>query len=98
MYFTLITGMMVTSTILAEDHPQTALRLFSMPLSIIILSTRLQTAFIRLAIAVIQNNTLRYPCRVSSIGRGDIVRGASYTIVEDIVAVDGEQGAVYRQR
>ncbi|KAK5097276.1 hypothetical protein LTR24_002323 [Lithohypha guttulata] len=98
MYFTVITGVMVTSTILAEDYLLTALRLFSMPLSIIILSTCLQTSSIRLAIAVIQNNTLRYPCRVSSMGMGDIVRGASYTIVEDIVAVDRKQGTVYRQR
>lgn len=98
MNFTLITGMLVTSNVLAEDQPLIALRLFSMPLSIIILSTCLQTTLTRLTMAVTRNDALRYPCRVSSMGRGDVVRGASYTIVEDIVAVDGKQGTMFRKR
>lgn len=39
---------------------------------------------------------LRYPFRFSSLLKGDTVRPATYTIVEDVVAVDGKQGTAYR--
>lgn len=39
---------------------------------------------------------LRAPIRFSSIARGDPLRPAVYVIVEDVVAVDGRQGDVFR--
>lgn len=39
---------------------------------------------------------LRYPFRFSSLRKGERIRPAIYTIIEDIVAVDGKQGTAYR--
>ena len=39
---------------------------------------------------------MRVPFRISSLARGDLARPACYTIAEDIVAVDGKQGDVFR--
>jgi hypothetical protein len=39
----------------------------------------------------------RYPFRFSSMSRGDVARPVLYTIVEDVVAVDGGQGTRFRE-
>lgn len=47
-------------------------------------------------------DTLRFfeipaPCRISSIPKGTQLRPAIYSIIEDIVAVDGSGGTAYRE-
>ena len=47
-------------------------------------------------------DTLRYfhvpaPCRISSIPKGAQLRPAIYSIIEDVVAVDGSGGTEYRE-
>ena len=39
---------------------------------------------------------VRVPFRISSLAKGDLIRPACYTIAEDVVAVDGQQGDVFR--
>lgn len=41
---------------------------------------------------------LRAPFRFSSVAGGEPLRPAVYVIVEDVVAVDGQQGDVFRAR
>lgn len=68
------------------------IRMASLPLSLLLLLVCGQLViFIPLrALGV------RAPIRFSSVARGERLRPAVYTIAEDIVAVDGEQGDVFR--
>ena len=69
------------------------IRIVALPLSILILyvSTELLIAQALLAMGV------RAPFRLSSIAKGDPARPGTYVIVEDVVAVDGEQGQAWRR-
>lgn len=64
----------------------------ALPLSLLILQVSLQI----LVAWVMRLAGLRYPFRFSSLRKGDAVRPAIYTIIEDIVAVDGKLGTAYR--
>ena len=70
----------------------TNLRILSMPLSLLLVQVCLQlVVFVPLRIM-----RVRAPFRFSSLEKGEPMRPACYTIAEDIVAVDGKQGDVFR--
>lgn len=87
-------GFVVVSVVIAIgiSRDPSSVRITSLPLSVLILLVCGQlVAFIPLrALGV------RAPFRFSSIARGDPLRPAVYVIAEDVVAVDGEQGDVFR--
>ena len=39
---------------------------------------------------------VRAPCRISSYGKGELLKPACFTIAEDVMAVDAQQGDTYR--
>lgn len=87
-------GFVVVSVIIAIgiSRNPSSVKITSLPLSILILLVCGQlVVFIPLrALGV------RAPFRFSSIARGDALRPAVYVIAEDVVAVDGEQGDLFR--
>lgn len=40
---------------------------------------------------------IRLPCRISSLPKGEVCRPGIYTIMEDVVAVDGNGGRAFRE-
>jgi len=70
------------------------IRLLSMPAS---------TMLFTFSVELLSFEALRYlnitsPCRISSMPKGSILRPAIYSIIEDVVAVDGSGGTAYRER
>lgn len=49
-----------------------------------------------LVVAMISPFNVKTPFRLSSVAKGQPLRSAVYSIVEDIVAVDGGQGQIFR--
>ena len=64
----------------------------SLPLAILLLQVCGQTT----VLTTLRVMGMRAPVRVSSYPAGQKLRPACYTIVEDVVAVDGNQGDVFR--
>lgn len=70
------------------------IRLLSMPAS---------TMLFTFAVELLLFEALRYfnipsPCRISSMPKGSPLRPAIFSIIEDVVAVDGSGGTAYRER
>jgi hypothetical protein len=80
--------LIVVSTVLKPAKP----RLAALPLSLLLLQVCAQV----LATTALVPLRARYPFSFSSMPRGELVRPALYTIVEDVVAVDGGQGTRFR--
>lgn len=57
----------------------------------------LQVCIQLVIIPVLSALRVRTPFRISSLARGELLRPASFVIAEDVVAVDANQGAVFRQ-
>lgn len=76
---------------IAEDPSN--VRMASLPLSILLLQVCGQMALL----LPLRAFGWRVPCRISSYPRGTPARPAVYTIIEDIVAVDGKQGREFRE-
>lgn len=87
------TAMIVVSVALppTTGHPYTdgalpGLTSFALPFFVANLCVQLLLTEIMVALG------LRNPITISSVARGEVARPALYTIVEDVVAVDGKQG------
>ena len=68
-------------------------RIASLPLSVLLL----QVAGQMVLLIPLRAFGWRVPCRISSYTKGEKARPAVYTIIEDIVAVDGKQGTDFRR-
>jgi hypothetical protein len=51
-----------------------------------------------LIIDIMRYFNVRAPIRISSLPRGSLLRPAIYSILEDVIAVDGSGGLEFRQR
>ncbi|GKZ28423.1 hypothetical protein AbraIFM66950_007091 [Aspergillus brasiliensis] len=71
----------------------TSTQLISLPLPVLILQVSSQL----LCACMMNRMHAQYPFRVSSMDRTALVRPGVYTIVEDVLAVDGGQGEEYRR-
>lgn len=87
--FIYITILIVVSTVLKPAEP----RIAALPLSLLLFQVCLQL----LAAQALMAMNVRYPFRFSSMAKGEILRPALYSIIEDIVAVDGGQGTRFRE-
>ncbi|PYH35608.1 uncharacterized protein BO87DRAFT_385299 [Aspergillus neoniger CBS 115656] len=76
-----------------DNIADTSTRLMSLPLPVLILQISSQL----LCACVMSRMHAQYPFRVSSMDRTALVRPGVYTIVEDVLAVDGGQGEGYRR-
>ncbi|RAL06963.1 uncharacterized protein BO97DRAFT_357601 [Aspergillus homomorphus CBS 101889] len=76
-----------------DNVAHTSTRLISLALPVLILQVSGQL----LCACVMNRMHARYPFRVSSMDRTALVRPGVYTIVEDVLAVDGGQGEEYRR-
>lgn len=72
----------------------TLISLISLPVPYLMTTIGLQLVIVTL---LSRNTALCTPLRVSSLPRGAPFRPPLYTIIEDIVAVDGGGGKIYRQ-
>ncbi|KAF7183972.1 hypothetical protein CNMCM7691_004462 [Aspergillus felis] len=71
----------------------TSVRLVSLPLPLLTLQISSQLVLGSILVWL----RAKYPFRVSSMAKGALVRPGVYTILEDVVAVDGGQGLHFRQ-
>jgi len=70
----------------------TNVRIVSLPLSLLLIQVCGQMVLF----TPFRMMRMRVPFRISSLAPGERIRPACYTIAEDVVAVDGEQGDVFR--
>lgn len=87
-------GFVVVSVVIAIgiSRNPSSVKITSLPLSVLILLVCGQMVLL----IPLRALGVRAPFRFSSIARGDALRPAVYVIGEDVVAVDGEQGDVFR--
>ena len=78
--------------VVASASKPAIVRIVCLPLSLLLFQVCTQL-LIGVALMAMK---VRYPFRFSSMPKGEIVRPPLYTIIEDIVAVDGGQGAEFR--
>lgn len=78
----------ITVGIVVED-----LTVVSLPLSILLLYVCAELVLAPVGMAV----GMRAPFRLSSVAKGELLRPGVYVIVEDVVAVDGQQGQEWRR-
>lgn len=57
-----------------------------------------EVCFQLLVYAILARMHVRIPFRISSVPAGTIASSGAYSLVEDIIAVDGGQGRTYRQQ
>lgn len=70
------------------------IRLLAMPVSSMLYAFGVQM----LIIDIMRYFNIRAPIRISSLPRGSPLRPGIYSIIEDVVAVDGSGGLEFRQR
>lgn len=87
-------GFSIVSVIIAIgiSRKPSNLRMCSLPLSILLLQVCGQMVLL----IPLRAMGMRAPFRFSSLEKGEVLRPAIFTIVEDVVAVDGKQGDVFR--
>ncbi len=85
-----MTGILIGPSIPSEP----LVRPLAIPVSVILIQVGLQL----LVTGIMNTRNQTAPCRISSIQKGERIRPMVYTVVEDIVAVDGTAGKSYRQR
>ncbi|KAL9067282.1 MAG: hypothetical protein Q9161_006981 [Pseudevernia consocians] len=87
-------GFVVVSVVIAIgiSRNPSSVKITSLPLSILILMVSGQLV----ALIPLRAMGLRAPFRFSSVAKGEALRPGVYVIAEDVVAVDGEQGDVFR--
>ncbi|KAL6230295.1 hypothetical protein BDW75DRAFT_74614 [Aspergillus navahoensis] len=91
--FCYIAALMIAAISMSRERADTSTRLISLPLPILILQVSSQL----LCACVMTRMHARYPFRISSMDRTALVRPGVYTIIEDVLAVDGGQGQEYRR-
>ncbi|KAK5279673.1 hypothetical protein LTR16_007482, partial [Cryomyces antarcticus] len=74
-----------------EEPP---IRLLAMPVSSLVFAFGVEL----LVVDVCRLLGVRAPVRVSSLKRGEPLRPGIYSIIEDVVAVDGSGGTAFRER
>jgi hypothetical protein len=87
--FVYITLLIVIST----AHKPANQRLASLPLLLLMLQVCIQVLLATILVPL----RAQYPFRISSMAPGEVMRPALYTIIEDVVSVDGGQGIVFRE-
>lgn len=87
-------GFAVVSVVIAIgiSRDPSSLNITSLPLSVLILMVCGQLV----VLIPLRAAGFRAPFRFSSVARGEALRPGVYVIAEDVVAVDGEQGDVFR--
>ncbi|KAK5017210.1 hypothetical protein LTR60_001839, partial [Cryomyces antarcticus] len=70
------------------------IRLLAMPVSSLVFAFGVEL----LVVDVCRLLGVRAPVRVSSLKRGEPLRPGIYSIIEDVVAVDGSGGTAFRER
>lgn len=87
-------GFIVVAVVIAIgiSRKPSNLRLVSLPLAILLLQVCGQMVLL----IPLRAMRLRAPFRFSSLEKGELLRPAVCVIVEDVVAVDGKQGDVFR--
>ncbi|KAH7314273.1 hypothetical protein BKA65DRAFT_571560 [Rhexocercosporidium sp. MPI-PUGE-AT-0058] len=78
------------ATATSTDEPM--VRLLAMPSSSILFVFSIEVLLIELMRAF----RIKAPFRVSSVAKGEYLRPALFTLIEDVVAVDGNGGSAYR--
>jgi hypothetical protein len=91
--FIYITALIVVACSLAETIGNTSVRLVALPLPILLFTTSISMLYG----SFIVSRGGRYPMRFSSMPKGALARPGIYTIIEDVVAVDGGQGSKFRK-
>ncbi|KAL2820812.1 hypothetical protein BDW59DRAFT_164506 [Aspergillus cavernicola] len=91
--FIYISALMIVAISTSHEIGDISIRLVSLPIPILILQTTSQL----LCAWVLIWLRAKYPFRVSSMETAALVRPGIYTIVEDVVAVDGGQGQKFRE-
>ncbi|OAA57547.1 hypothetical protein SPI_07206 [Niveomyces insectorum RCEF 264] len=88
--FTAMTGLLIGASVPA--HPRA--RVLALPSTVFFLVL----ATVLLATGYMAARGRPAPCRISSVPKGAPIRPLVYTLVEDVVGVDGAGGKAYRQR
>ncbi|KAJ5871239.1 uncharacterized protein N7529_003592 [Penicillium soppii] len=91
--FIYIAVLLTVAVSIAYTLGDTSVRLFSLPLPLLTLQISSQLVLGSILVWL----RAKYPFRVSSMAKGALVRPGAYTILEDVVAVDGGQGLHFRQ-
>ncbi|KAL2070673.1 hypothetical protein VTL71DRAFT_13699 [Oculimacula yallundae] len=90
----LILLIVIAEVSVATAWPVPIVRLLALPLPTIFFVFGLEL----LVIEVFRSFSIRSPFRVSSTPKGGLLRPALYTLIEDVIAVDGNGGTGYRER
>ncbi|RFU35765.1 hypothetical protein B7463_g542, partial [Scytalidium lignicola] len=93
----IIISALISSTLVRGDNDhdghELQIRLLSMPVPVLMYFL----AFLTMLSLVLNSLKVKLPFRFGSVDAGNVVRPAIYYIVEDVVAVDGNGGAEYRE-
>ncbi|CZS89370.1 uncharacterized protein RAG0_00774 [Rhynchosporium agropyri] len=91
---TLILIVVIAEVAIATSLSTPLVRLLALPLPSIFFTFGLEM----LLVEILRSFHIRAPFRVSSTPKGGILRPALYTLIEDVIAVDGNGGTGYRER
>ncbi|PBP23303.1 hypothetical protein BUE80_DR005905 [Diplocarpon rosae] len=91
---TLVLIVVVTEVAVATSLNEPLVRLLAMPLPSVFFTFGIEMLMVEL----MRSFDVRAPFRVSSVPKGGMLRPALYTLIEDVVAVDGNGGTGYRER
>ncbi|KAH8429274.1 uncharacterized protein LDX57_006941 [Aspergillus melleus] len=91
--FVYIAALLAVAVAIAHPRENTAVLLVSLPLPLLAFQISSQLVFGSMLVCL----RAKYPFRVSSMAKGALVRPGVYTIIEDVVAVDGGHGVHFRQ-
>ncbi|KAK0119917.1 hypothetical protein ONS95_011342 [Cadophora gregata] len=91
---TLVLGVVVVEVGIATSLNEPLVRLLAMPLPSVFFTFGLEMLLVEL----MRSFHIRARFRVSSVPKGGMLRPALYTLIEDVVAVDGNGGTEYRER
>ncbi|PKX90358.1 uncharacterized protein P174DRAFT_454419 [Aspergillus novofumigatus IBT 16806] len=91
--FVYIAALLAVAVAIAHTLDNTAVLLVSLPLPLLAFQISSQLVLGSMLVWL----RAKYPFRVSSMAKGALVRPGVYTIIEDVVAVDGGQGVHFRQ-
>jgi len=91
---TLVLVVVVVEVAVATSLNEPLVRLLAMPLPSVFFTFGLEMLLVEL----MRSFNIRAPFRVSSVPKGGTLRPALYTLIEDVVAVDGNGGTGYRER
>ncbi|KAJ5038838.1 uncharacterized protein L3040_006517 [Drepanopeziza brunnea f. sp. 'multigermtubi'] len=91
---TLVLVVVVAEVAVATSLDEPLVRLLAMPLPSVFFTFGIEMLMVEL----MRSFDIRAPFRVSSVPKGGTLRPALYTLIEDVVAVDGNGGTGYRDR